>query len=68
MKNDKAQKIRQTVCQILKLFGNSRDPYKIATLSGIDVIRSNDFIVLKGMYAILNDRTFILLNDNLPLH
>ena len=43
----------------------TRDPFKIAKELGIKVYYQNDFVDLKGMYAIIKRRRCIFLNVNL---
>ena len=56
--------IRKEAKRIVNKYG-TRNPFRIADELGIDVIISNDFDELKGMYKIIQRCRFIFINGNL---
>lgn len=44
---------------------NSRDPFYIADVLGVQIQMVEDFTLLKGVYMILNEVPWIFINDNL---
>ena len=44
----------------------TRDPFKIAKELGIQVIFTNDFNELKGLYRVIKRVRYIIINANIP--
>jgi len=56
--------IHKTASRLLKRC-NTREPFKIARMLGVNVWYRNDFVSLKGMYKVIERNRFIFVNSGL---